>query len=281
MQPIYVDLDTDAAVCVDGQTTFMPAHAFAGVQYAAGGLAVRDGHKIIDVILDRLFRIFPLGHRYATCDVHEEGSVSFADSFLRQPENAPILLDEVRGWTKANHRIAPHALFTLEQFREYLEQLEERALRDHGVRGGGVQIAWKKHAMKGTPEGRLHPAISERMFAYVQIKGLDDPCCDSYSGLLDNLGRPVGLGERLRKDKKRRLFVFGLAWDFCVKWTVINALRDYGFDEVYVVLDATYAVDLPGNEAVAGSVDKAMRDLIAVGAKFCTTDQLRLATKPF
>jgi nicotinamidase/pyrazinamidase len=266
---IYVNPEAGDALCdVDIMTTFMGEHrsAYDGALYAAGGLAVRDGQLVVRVVRDRVHKIFPKFRRYATCDRHKRGSVSVHTSFVGYAPKSVLTLEEVLTWTPADHRIAKHALFTLAELVEYLEVVK-------------FQILWDEHAMDGTPEGELHPDLPASAYCYVQVKGIEDPCCDSYSGFRDNRGRPVGLGERMKKDGVKRLFITGLASDFCVKWTAINAAVDYGF-EVVVILDATRPVDLPGNADVAGSMAKAMFDLVAAGVKFCTSDQLRLVVNP-
>ncbi len=277
---MYVNPETDALIDVDVQPTFTPEHfAMCGARLPAGGLAVRDGHQIVPVIKNRVHKVFPKERRYATCDRHKKGSVSFASSFVGQTPNTALTLEEVRLWTDGSHRIASHALFSLTDLRAYLEALEEQTRVRDGKSGGGIQITWSDHGLAGTPEGALHPDLHDGHYAYVQYKG-EDPCCDSYSGLLDNLGRPVGLGERLQADGVERVFITGLASDFCVKWTAVNAVREYGFAEVFVILDATRPVDIPGNESVAGSMTKAMYEMVAAGITFVHSDQLRLVINP-
>jgi len=267
--PVYVDPSKTALIDVDIQTTFMPAHMLSAWRpQSSGGLPVRDGHVIVPVVRDRLHKIFPMHRRYATCDRHKKGSISYHTSFIGFAPCSVLLLDEVRKWTSERHRIAPHASFSLQQCRDYLELLEKK------TPGGGIQVLWPEHGMEGTHEGELHPDLPESEYAYVQLKGLD-PACDSYSGFLDNLGRPVGLGERLREDGIETLFITGLASDFCVKWTAINAVREYGFRKVYVVLDATRPVDIPGNEQVAGSMAKAVAEMTEAGVRFIHSSHLR------
>lgn len=278
---VYVNPEEGDALCdVDIMTTFMLEHtsAYSGALYAAGGLGVRDGHLIIQIVRDRVHKIFPKKVRWATCDRHKRGSVSYASSFIGFAPKSALMLAEVRTWTPKNHRIASHSLFTLDQLKVYLEDLERQHFEATGLSGGGMQILWDDHGMEDTLEGELHPDLPASAYCFVQVKGYDDPCCDSYSGFRDNLGRPTGLGKRMKKAGVKRLFITGLASDFCVKWTALNALME-GF-EVFIILDATRPVDLPGNESVAGSMTKAVYDLVAAGARFVYSSQLRLVVNP-
>jgi nicotinamidase/pyrazinamidase len=278
---VYVNPEEGDALCdVDIMTTFMLQHTsiYSGALYAAGGLGVRDGHLIISIVRDRVHKIFPLKSRWATCDRHKRGSVSYASSFVGFAPKSALTLAEVLTWTRTNHRIAKHALFTLDELRWYLKELERQHLEATGLPGGGIQILWDDHGMDGTLEGELHPDLPASAYGFVQVKGYDEPCCDSYSGFRDNLGRSTGLGERMKKAGVKRLFITGLASDFCVKWTALNALME-GF-EVFIILDATRPVDLPGNESVAGSMTKAVYDLVAAGARFVYSHQLRLVVNP-
>jgi nicotinamidase/pyrazinamidase len=73
---------------------------------------------------------------------------------------------------------------------------------------------------------------------------------DSYSAFTEADGKtPTGLGGYLKQRGIKRVFVTGLATDFCVAWTAMDA-RKAGF-EVYVIEDATRAIDLNGSLAAA------------------------------
>lgn len=271
---VYVNPETDASCAVDLQPAFMRKHLSSVLQkmLEAGGLPVRGGFEIVEIALNRIHRFFPLEMRFATCDQHERGGVSWHTSFIGYQPKSILKLEDVRLWTPRDNLIAPHALFTLDQLREYLEDLESQRP------GGGIQVLWDEHADKNKLEGHLHPDLPASVYAFVQYKGLD-PVCDSYSGVRDNRGRLLELAARLKAAGVRRVFLYGLAWDFCVRWTALN-LIELGF-EVYIILDATAAVDLPGTDEVAGSVAKTMVELTAAGVQFTTTDNMRLATKPF
>jgi nicotinamidase/pyrazinamidase len=237
---------TDACLDVDIQPAFMPAHD----GLAEGGLAVKDGHMILSVVrkTDDLFR-----RKFATVDRHPLGHISLASSYvdhkpLTQLREYPLL--GMEWWPII---IGPAARFSPEQFVDYLSAVKE-------------QMLWPDHAIEGTPEAQLHPALDRGQYLHVQVKGTD-PACDSYSGFFDNLKRPTGLDGIVRKYGVTRLFLRGLAFDFCVGWTALDAVA-LGY-EVFIIEDATRSVDMPG------TVEKMRKDLDAAGVKVIQSAQLR------
>ena len=89
-----------------------------------------------------------------------------------------------------------------------------------------------------------------------------DPDTDAYSGF-----DKTGLADRLRELGVKRVFVGGLATDYCVKATVLDAVNE-GF-EAFVLLDASRGVDVPG-----GSAETAVNDMKGAGAKVVNSDEL-------
>jgi nicotinamidase/pyrazinamidase len=91
---------------------------------------------------------------------------------------------------------------------------------------------------------------------------------DSYSGFFDNGRRhDTGLADYLKLKGVRELLVCGLATDYCVKWTALDA-AELGFD-TFVVVDACRGVEL--NE---GDVDDALDELEDAGVELVESDEL-------
>jgi nicotinamidase/pyrazinamidase len=123
----------------------------------------------------------------------------------------------------------------------------------------GTQVLWPDHCVQGTDDAALHKDLSIPKVELVIRKGYH-PDVDSYSAFMEADGRtPTGLGGYLKERGIRRVFVVGLATDFCVAWTAMDA-RKAGF-ETYVVEDATRAIDLNG------SLDAAWKQMAAKGVK--------------
>jgi nicotinamidase/pyrazinamidase len=126
--------------------------------------------------------------------------------------------------------------------------------------GGLPQVLWPVHCVQGTPGAELHPALRLREDARVFVKGTD-PGIDSYSGFFDNGHRKAtGLGDYLRAQGVGRVWVMGLATDYCVKFTALDAVAE-GF-ETALVLDGARGVDL-----TPGDVDRAVDELREAGVR--------------
>ncbi len=120
---------------------------------------------------------------------------------------------------------------------------------------------WPPHCVQGTRGAELHPGLQLPEGAEVIRKG-SDPKVDAYSGFLDS-----DLERRLREAGVRRLFVGGLATDYCVLNTVLDA-RKLGF-ETYVLTDAIAAVDVQ-----PGDGERAVKQMQQAGAKLTTTKEV-------
>ena len=113
----------------------------------------------------------------------------------------------------------------------------------------GEQVLWPDHCVQGTAGAAFHPDLATAGADLVLRKGFRLEI-DSYSAFYENDRRtPTGLAGYLRARGISRLFFAGLATDFCVAWSVIDAARE-GF-EAAVVEDACRAIDLDGSLAAA------------------------------
>lgn len=113
----------------------------------------------------------------------------------------------------------------------------------------GNQVLWPDHCVQGTEDAALHKDLALPTAQVIVRKGYHQEV-DSYSAFTEADGKtPTGLGGYLKQRGIKRVFVTGLATDFCVAWTAMDA-RKAGF-EVYVIEDATRAIDLNGSLAAA------------------------------
>ena len=115
---------------------------------------------------------------------------------------------------------------------------------------GLPQVLWPDHCVQDTPGAGFHPDLDMARVARVFPKGTD-PAIDSYSGFYDNGHRKAtGMGAWLKERGVEHVTVLGLATDYCVKFTALDALKE-GF-EVRLVEDACRAVNLsPQDESDA------------------------------
>jgi len=109
----------------------------------------------------------------------------------------------------------------------------------------GTQTLWPDHCVQGTPGADFHPDLNIPHAELILRKGFRREI-DSYSAFLeDDHTTPTGLASYLRERGLKRLFICGLAYDFCVRYSAIDGTA-IGFESL-VIEDATRAVDLPGS----------------------------------
>jgi nicotinamidase/pyrazinamidase len=113
----------------------------------------------------------------------------------------------------------------------------------------GDQTLWPEHCVQGTPGAAFHDGLDAHRAELIVRKGFRAQI-DSYSAFFENdRTTPTGLAGYLRERGFRRVVLCGLATDFCVAYSAIDARRQ-GFDAT-VLLDACRAIDLGGSLAAA------------------------------
>jgi nicotinamidase/pyrazinamidase len=113
----------------------------------------------------------------------------------------------------------------------------------------GTQVLWPEHCVRGTHDAELHAGLAVPHAQLIIRKGYH-PGVDSYSAFQEaDRQTPTGLAGYLGERGIHRVAVCGLATDFCVAWTAMDA-RALGF-EAWVIEDATRAIDLDDSLAAA------------------------------
>lgn len=123
---------------------------------------------------------------------------------------------------------------------------------------------WPYHCLQNTPGADFASALRTQEFDEVVSKGANPPA-HGYDAFEDN-----HLAQRLRERGVKRVFVCGLATDYCVKATALAA-REEGFD-VVLLTDAIAAVNVKCTDEA-----DALREMAAKGVKLATTEQLPAA----
>ena len=126
----------------------------------------------------------------------------------------------------------------------------------HFVSGGGI---WPRHCVQGTEGANFHRQLAIDSRVIVVSKG-ESPDADSYSGFDAVTRDKTRLGDFLRARGIRRLYVGGLATDYCVKHTVLDGLKA-GF-EVVILEGAIRGVNLQPDDA-----KHAMEEMLRAGAE--------------
>ena len=123
----------------------------------------------------------------------------------------------------------------------------------------GPQVLWPDHCVQGSPGAAFSDKLDLPMVQLIIRKGFH-PNVDSYSAFLEaDKTTKTGLASYLNERGIKRCFVAGLATDFCVGWTAIDATKA-GF-ETYVIEDASRGID------AMGSLSIALRNMDAAGVK--------------
>ena len=143
------------------------------------------------------------------------------------------LVVATQDWHPANHGsfAASHS------GKSVFEQIELNGL---------PQTLWPVHCVQNTKGAELAAALNRKHIAKIFPKGTAAGI-DSYSGLFDNGHRKsTGLGEWLEAQGVTEVFVCGLATDYCVKFTALDAVQ-FGF-KTYFIEDASRGVNLQPND---------------------------------
>ena len=123
----------------------------------------------------------------------------------------------------------------------------------------GEQVLWPVHCVQGTLDAELHPDLDLPTAQLIIRKGFHEQI-DSYSAFMEaDRKTTTGLAAYLKAREIDTVYIVGIATDFCVAWTAIDAC-ELGFS-TYVIEDATKAIDLNG------SLEQAWQQMLAHGVQ--------------
>ena len=126
------------------------------------------------------------------------------------------------------------------------------------------------HCVQNTHGAEFAPSFDTSRIARVFHKGID-PRIDSYSTFFDNAHRrSTGLGEYLKERSVKNVYLLGLALDYCVKYSALDA-RQVGFN-TYVIVDACRGIDLE-----PGDLDRALDEMKRAGTILLESGALSLS----
>ena len=130
----------------------------------------------------------------------------------------------------------------------------------------GQQVLWPNHCIQGTEGSKFHSKLITDSADLIIRKGFR-PEIDSYSAFFENDQKtPTGLDGYLKSRGVNKIYLCGLALDFCVYFSAIDG-AELGYN-VNVIQDACRAIDLDG------SLEKSLNDMKSKGVKFLSTSDL-------
>jgi len=130
----------------------------------------------------------------------------------------------------------------------------------------GTQTLWPDHCVQGSKGAEFHASLQLKRAELVLRKGFREQI-DSYSAFFENdRETPTGLGGYLEERGLTRVFLAGLAYDFCVGYSALDARR-LGLEAV-ILRDACRAIDL------GGSVAKIEREFDLAGVRVVESDEV-------
>jgi len=117
---------------------------------------------------------------------------------------------------------------------------------DIGRLSGKPQMLWPDHCVQNTPDAALHSALHAGAIDFIQQKG-QNPDVDSYSAFRDNdQAALTGLADYLREKAVTDLDLCGLATDYCVKFSAIDAVEMLPGVKIRFIEDASRGIDPAG-----------------------------------
>nr|WP_320190552.1 bifunctional nicotinamidase/pyrazinamidase [uncultured Desulfobacter sp.] len=122
---------------------------------------------------------------------------------------------------------------------------------------GRQQVLWPPHCVQESPGAQI--LMEDSLFTAIVKKGMD-PAFDSYSGFFDDGKKATGLADILKDAGIKKLIIYGLATDYCVKATVMDAVM-LGFD-VTLIEDLCRGV-------APETTDAALEEMKAAGVDIC------------
>lgn len=132
---------------------------------------------------------------------------------------------------------------------------------------GTPQILWPAHCIQSSKGAALHPHLDTRRIHKIIFKGTDK-AIDSYSAFFDNAHlRSTELADYLHQEKIKDVYIMGLATDYCVKFSCLDAVQ-LGFN-VFLVEDGCRGVELH-----AGDVANAIEEMKRAGVRVVTANKL-------
>jgi len=140
-------------------------------------------------------------------DGTDEAYIKAVEESTKKLKEAGFLIYATQDWHPANHI----SFFTNHPGKKAFD-----VIRLHGKE----QVLWPPHCVQNTPGAEI--LLDKKLFKAVVRKGMD-PQYDSYSGFQDDGGKKTEMDKLLKKDKIKKVVLYGIATDYCVRATALHA----------------------------------------------------------
>ena len=169
---------------------------------------VKDATKIGVIVVDVQGDFTKVKNGSLAVEGTDEAYVKDVEENTKKLKEAGYPIYATQDWHPANHV----SFFTSHQGKKAFDVIQLH---------GKDQVLWPPHCVQKTPGAEL--LLDKRLFKAVVKKGMDAKY-DSYSGFEDDGGKKTVLNQFLRKDGIKRLIVYGIATDYCVRATALDGV---------------------------------------------------------
>ena len=169
---------------------------------------VMDPTKIGVIVVDIQGDFTKLKNGSLAVDGTDEAYIQAAEEKTKRLKEAGFPIYATQDWHPANHV----SFFTNHPGKKAFDMIRVHE-KD--------QVLWPPHCVQKTPGAEI--LLDKKLFKAVVRKGMD-PQYDSYSGFQDDGGRKTDLDQLLKKSGIRKLVVYGIATDYCVRATALDGL---------------------------------------------------------
>jgi nicotinamidase/pyrazinamidase len=174
-----------------------------------GGAALaKEGSKIGVIVVDVQGDFTKFKNGSLAVEGTDESYIKAVEENTRELKAAGFVIFATQDWHPANHA----SFFTNHKDKKAFD-----VIKLHGK----DQVLWPPHCVQKTPGAEI--LLDRKLFKAVVKKGMD-PQYDSYSGFQDDGGKKTQLDKLLKKGNIKKLVVYGIATDYCVRATVLDGV---------------------------------------------------------
>jgi nicotinamidase/pyrazinamidase len=174
-----------------------------------GGMAMaKDATKMGVIVVDIQGDFTKLKNGSLAVDGTDEAYIKAAEENTKRLKEAGFPIYATQDWHPANHA----SFFTNHKGKKAFD-----VIKLHGK----DQVLWPPHCVQKTPGAEI--LLDKKLFTAIVKKGMD-PKYDSYSGFQDDGGKKTNMEKLLKKDHIKKVVIYGIATDYCVRATALDAV---------------------------------------------------------